>query len=131
MSADKPWYRSFWLMTLITLLGLFTFWYVALPRVHVYYSEQGSSQLDFVWNTQNRIYRGEIRPGGVTADAGHIFPDEEFLMVLDWTASKRNHCIMINPQWPTTSIYIGADGNIDMSEGSGTDVERLSKCPWD
>jgi hypothetical protein len=128
MNVNKPWYRSIWRMTLITLLSLFTFWYVALPRVHVYYSDKGIGQLDFVWNTQNRIYRGEIAPGGVTADSGHIFPDKEFSMVLDWTASRKNHCIMINPKWPTTSIYIGPDGNIDVNEGSGTDVDRLYKC---
>lgn len=129
MNASRPWYRSFWRLTLLIPLTLFIFWYIALPRVHVYYSDSANSQLDFVWNTQNRIYRGEILPGGVTADSGHIFPDEKFTMVLDWTALRRNHCALIIPKWPITNIYIGPDGTIDRSHEGGTDVEQLRPCP--
>lgn len=54
-------------------------------------------------------------------------------MVFDWRTRKGNgrHCVNINPKWPNTDIYLNADGSIDLSEGGGTDVDRLSKCPWD
>lgn len=131
MNVSKPWYRSLWRVTLLTLTAAYTFWYMATPRVGVYYSDAGASQLDFVWDTQHSIHRGEISPGGVTGDVGHTFPTKDFFMEFHWTASRRNHCIMINPKWPETNIYIDAGGNIDMSKGSGTDVDRLSKCRWD
>lgn len=131
MGATKSWCRSISRLMLITLLGLTFLWYAALPRVHVYYSSVAQGQLDFVWDTNNVVYRGEISPGGVTADTGDVFPDENFFMILFWTALERNHCIMVNPKWFTTNIYIGPDGTIDRSPGGGTDVDRLSPCVED
>lgn len=129
MNASKPWYRSFWRVLLLTLTAIYSFWYMGQPRVEVYYSDTAKSQLDFVWNNTHVIYRGTILPGGATGDSGHIFPDESFFMFFEWTASKKHRCLKINPKWPTTKIYIRADGTIDSSSKSGTDLDRLSFCP--
>jgi hypothetical protein len=128
MNASKPWYRSFWRVLLLTLTAIYSFWYMGQPRVEVYYSDTANSQLDFIWNTTHSIYRGTIGPGGATGDSGHIFPDESFFMFFEWTASKKHHCLKINPKWPTTRIYIRADGTVDSSSKSGTDLDRLSSC---
>lgn len=85
--------------------------------------------MEFVLNTQHDIFRGEISPGESTGGPGHLFFDENFFMQFDWTVSKKSHCIMINPKWPTTSIYIGADGAIDKNPNSGTDSDLLEECP--
>lgn len=130
MSASKPWYRSVWRVVVLTLTTLYSFWYMATPRVGVYYSDKAAGQLDFIWDTQHSIYKGEIPPGGVTGGIGDIFPNDKFFMDFHWTASRKNNCIRINPKWPTTSIYINADGNVDITEGNGTDIERLTKCTW-
>jgi hypothetical protein len=123
--------RKFYLRRrlLILLLLIYFVWYVSVPRVKVYVSEKGSGKLQFVLNTQHDIFRGEILPGESTGGPAHLFPDDDFFMRLDWTASKKSHCVMINPKWPTTSIYIGADGAVDQSPGSGTDSDRLEECP--
>jgi hypothetical protein len=115
------------LLTLLLLIYLV--WYVAVPRVKVYFSDEGSGKFEFVLNTQNDIFRGEIFPGESTGGPGHLFPDDNFFMRLDWTASNKSHCIMISPNWPTTNVYIAADGNLDKSSSSGTDLEQLDKCP--
>ena len=50
-------------------------------------------------------------------------------MRLDWWNAKGlNRCVSITPQWPTTEIHIDRNGEIDTSEGSGTDGERLKVC---
>jgi hypothetical protein len=46
-----------------------------------------------------------------------------------WDKSGRSRCISIIPKWPSTNIYLDADGNIDWRKESGTDVDRLKKCP--
>lgn len=128
-NADKRcrFYLKRRLLTLLLLIYLV--WYIAVPRVKVYFSEDGSGKLEFVLNTQNDIFRGEIFPGESTGGPGHLFSDGDFFMRLDWTASNKSHCIMINPSWPTTNIYIAADGTLDKSSSSGTDLEQLDKCP--
>ena len=132
MSVSRPWYRSFWRVLLLTLTALYSFWYMATPRVGVYYSDKGTGQLSFVWDTQHSIYRGEISPGGVTGDAGHIFPNENFFMEFYWWRdNERRHCISITPKWPAMNIYINADGEIDRSNEGGTDIDRLKECQWD
>ena len=115
------------LLTLLLLMYLV--WYVAVPRVNVYFSEKGSGKLEFVLNAQHDIFRGEILPGESTGGPGQLLPDDNFFMRLDWTVSNKSHCIMINPNWPTTNIYIAADGTLDKSSSSGTDLEQLDKCP--
>lgn len=43
----------------------------------------------------------------------------------------RNHCVNVTPKWPTTHIYLDANGDIDTREGSGTDTDRLKQCTTD
>jgi hypothetical protein len=102
------------------------------PGVTVHYAENGKEELKYIWNVQDRIYKGRMQPGGGTFDSGFIFPDEDFFMQFDWWGDKgRRHCISITPKWPNTEIYLDADGDIDMRKGSGTDVDRLKECQWD
>jgi hypothetical protein len=130
--SGKVWYRSLSLCTFLILVAVFFSWWVALPRVHLYYSKGGSEDLSFVWDTQHRVYRGQIRPGGITGDTGHIFPQDDFFMVLFWSRPGRpRQCVSILPKWPFTSIYIDAEGDIDMSTDGGTDISRLKACPYE
>ncbi|WP_223457792.1 MULTISPECIES: hypothetical protein [unclassified Pseudomonas] len=117
------------LLTLLLLIYLV--WYVTVPRVKIYFSEEGNGKMEFILNTQHDIFRGDISPGESTGGAGHLFPDDDFFMRLDWTASNKSHCVMISPSWPTTSIYIAADGVLDKSPSSGTDSDRLKQCITD
>lgn len=51
-------------------------------------------------------------------------------MMFDWWSDKGgSHCISITPKWPTTEIHLDRSGNIDISEGSGTD--RFKQCTTD
>lgn len=128
---NKP--RLFYIKhRLITLLLLLYFiWYVTVPRVVIYFSEHGAGEMKFVLNTEHDIFKWRIYPGESTGGPGHLFADENFFMQLDWSNLGKRRCIRINPKWPTTNIFIAADGSIDMSKEGGTHVDRLSKCPWD
>lgn len=107
-------------------------WYYAPPKVYIFYSKDGTKDISYVLNTQNRIVRGDLRPNETTGDVGHIFPNEEFFMRFDWwSAGERRHCISITPKWPTTEIYLDRNGDIDRSKGSGTDTDRLKQCLTD
>lgn len=114
---------------LAMLFIVYFIWYVFLPRAKVYYSEEGVGKLSFVLNTQHDIFRGEISPGQSTGGPGHLFKDDNFFMQFDWTVTGKSHCIRINPEWPATSIYIGADGVLDSGRTSAADSNRLAKCP--
>ncbi|RZO08833.1 hypothetical protein EKG40_10755 [Pseudomonas moorei] len=111
------------------LLLIYFAWYVSVPRVKVYYSDEAAGKLEFVLNTQHDIFRGEISPGQSTGGPGHLFPDDNFFMQFDWTVSQKSHCVIISPVWPTTRLYIGADGALNSSPNSGTDSDRLKECP--
>jgi hypothetical protein len=129
MSASEKRPRHIGRWTGLILIGAVVCWYVAIPRVVVFYSKDGTKNISYVLNTQHTIVRGELLPGKTTGDAGHIFPDDEFFMRLDWWNVKGlNRCVSITPQWPTTEIHIDRNGEIDTSEGSGTDGERLKVC---
>lgn len=114
---------------LAILFMVYFIWYVFVPRAKIYYSEEGAGELNFVLNTQHDIFRGEISPGHSTGGPGHLFKDDNFFMQFDWTVSGKSHCIRINPEWPTTSLYIGADGVLDTGRTSAADSNRLAKCP--
>lgn len=123
------------LAVLFLILTPFAFWYVATPTVKVHYSKEATETLGVVWNTENRIYRsgrGGLYPGESSMDFGHIFPDDAFFMEFYWWGNKtRNHCVNITPKWPTTHIYLDANGDIDKRENSGTDTDRLKQCITD
>lgn len=134
MNASKRLRGCFkWLCVPLLPIAAFYFWLFTLPGVTVHYPKEARESLSYIWNVQHRIYKGQMTPGGGAFDTGFLFPDDNFFMVFDWWSTKGNgqHCVSITPKWPNTDIYLKADGSIDMSEGSGTDVERLSKCPWD
>lgn len=114
---------------LAILLLIYFVWYVSVPRVKVYFSEEGGGKLEFVLNTQHDIFRGEISPGQSTGGPGHIFKNNDFFMQFDWTVSGKSHCVRISPKWPATSIYIGADGALDSGHTSAADSDRLTECP--
>nr|WP_124323050.1 hypothetical protein [Pseudomonas chlororaphis] len=117
---------------ILLVLSPIAFWYVATPRVAVYFPKDGYGELTYIWNTKDRIDKGKLKPGDATADTGFIFPDDEFFMEFYWHPhAGRRHCISITPKWPRTSIYLDASGSIDMSDRGGTDVDRLKECVWD
>lgn len=69
-----------WPFLVVLLLSPLIFWYVATPRVAVYYSKDGKGELRYIWNTQHRIDKCGMLPGEATADLGHIFPNDQFFM---------------------------------------------------
>lgn len=110
------------------LLAPIVFWYVATPQVSFHFSEKGQGRLGYILNVQHDISKGEIYPGEATGGAGHIFPNGKFFMEFDWNNSGKSHCIRVNPKWPNTDVYIGADGAID-SRTDGTLVEPCGGLP--
>lgn len=128
--------RRTWLIRVLWIPVVYfaiTHWDIALPTVNVHYSKAGQNEFRYIWNVQDRIYKGGMRPGGGAMDNGFFLPDDEFFMEFSWWSKEggRNHCISITPKWPNTDIYLDADGNIDMRKESGTDVDRLKQCQWD
>ncbi len=96
----------------------------------VHYAKSGKGELKYIWNVQNRIYKGRMKPGGGTSDTGFIFPDDKFFMEIHWwRAGVRMRCVSITPKWRTTHIYLDENGNVDKRKGSGTDTDRLKRCP--
>ena len=104
---------------------------MAIPRVRFFFSANGSEEISYILNTQHSIDKDEIQPGKGTSGFGRIFPNEDFFMEFYWEISGNQHCVRINPKWPTTNIYIGPDGNIDKSPEGGTDIDRLERCQLD
>ncbi|WP_229635641.1 hypothetical protein [Pseudomonas syringae] len=120
-----------WLWVPLLPVTAFYLWNFTLPGVTVHYPKQAREEFNYIWNVQHRIYKGEMKPGGGAFDTGFLFPDDDFFMMFDWWSTKGNgqHCVSIKPKWPSTDIYLNVDGSVDVSEGSGTDVDRLSSCP--
>lgn len=131
--ASKPRTRHMrWLwIPLLPLLAI-VFWGAAVPTVTVHYSNEGREEFRYIWNVQHRIYKGRMLPGGGTFDYGPLFPDDKFFMeIYWWNDNVSRQCVNITPKWPDTNIYLDANGNIDHSEGSGTDSDRLKQCITD
>lgn len=76
------------------------------PTVTVHYAENGKEELKYIWNVQNRIYKGRMQPGGGTSDNGFIFPDEDFFMQLDWWSERAAIIASASPQNGRTPISI-------------------------
>lgn len=120
------------LLPLLVLLLIVLWQIIVLPTAIVHYSKNGVDELRFIWNVQHRIYKGGLPPGGSTRDHGFLFPDEKFFMEVSWWNDKDlRHCVNITPTWSNTHIYLDANGDIDRSEGSGTDSHRLKQCITD
>ncbi|MCR8720349.1 hypothetical protein NVV30_16830 [Pseudomonas syringae] len=107
-------------------------WDFATPYVSVYYSDKADGELSYTWINDNRIKRGGIGPGGATGDSGHLFQKKDFFMYFQWwdNAGIRG-CVNIDPQWPETTIFIDANGRMDLNAKGATDVKRFSSCPDD
>ncbi|MGV6394873.1 hypothetical protein ACTUVN_005017 [Pseudomonas caspiana] len=122
-----------WRYILLSPIAAFYLWSTALPEVTVHYPKEAREDFYYIWNVQNRIYKGEMKPGGGAFDTGFLFPDDDFFMEFDWwnPKGKGRYCVSIKPKWPNTDIYLNTDGSINLSEEGGTHVDRLSKCPWD
>lgn len=128
-------YARIFSMLLLLLLSPFAVWLIATPTVTVHYSKQAKEMLGAIWNTNDRIYRSAragLYPGEISVDYGPLFADENFFMEFYWWGEKtRNHCVNVTPKWPTTHIYLDANGDIDRRDGSGTDTDRLKQCITD
>jgi hypothetical protein len=119
------------LLALILLLVILWKAYI-LPNATVHYDKNGTEELRYIWNVQHRIYKGRLPPGASTTDQGFLFPDEKFFMMFDWqNKDGRPRCVYITPSWFGTHMYLNANGDIDHSEGSATDSDRLKPCPSD
>ena len=131
MTANKPKIRSDrW--ALITLLILpILFWYLATPVVVVNFSHEGKEEYLYIWNTQHRIYKGEMpKGGGASVERGHIFPDKDFFMMFNWWKKKGlRWCIDITPKWgKTLDIYLDEVGRIDTVKTAPDVIARLKQC---
>lgn len=120
------------LLPLLVVLLIALWRIIVLPAATVHYSKNGVDELRFIWNVQHRIYKGDLPPGSSTRDYGFFFPDEKFFMEISWWNDKGlRHCVNISPKWSNTHIYLDANGDIDQSEGRGTDSDRLKQCITD
>lgn len=84
-----------------------------------------------MWNTQDRIHRGDIRHGGSAVEFSYIFPDKDFFMMFDWWTDKGfKRCIDITPKWGSTiDIYLDDIGRIDTAKTAPEVIARLKQCP--
>jgi hypothetical protein len=129
MLVSKFRFCCFFIVVLVLLppLGF----YLALPWVYISYSDKAVGDLRVRVNTHDRIARWWLSPGATLPEYGHIFPDDDFFMQLDWYfADERRRCVGIRPKWPSTHVHIGADGQIDMSAEGATDLDQLEPCPY-
>jgi len=109
-----------------------THWDIALPTVNIHYSKDAKGELRYIWNVQGRVFKGRMQPGGGTRDYGFMFPNERFFMEISWwNDGTLRRCVNVTPKWPNTHIYLDANGDIDHSESSGTDSDRLKQCITD
>ncbi|WP_256352631.1 hypothetical protein [Pseudomonas sp. PDM31] len=117
-----------WLPFLVLLL--IVLWRIAvLPTATVHYSKKGLDDLRFIWNVQDRVYKGRLPPGSSTGDHGFLFPDEKFFMEISWwNDGDLRRCVNITPKWSNTHIYLDANGHVDRSS---TDFQGLKQCITD
>lgn len=118
-------------MFFLLLVTPVAFWYLASPVVAVNFSPNSKDEFRYVWNTQDRIHRGDIKHGGSSVEFSYIFPDEDFFMMFDWWADKTApRCIYITPKrWSTLDIYLDEHGRLDTTKTDKEVIERLKPCP--
>ncbi|MBP5078109.1 hypothetical protein HUS84_29925 [Pseudomonas chlororaphis] len=129
-SAGKSRSGCLWLLLIpLVPLAIFLGRIAVLPSATVHYPKDGNEELKYIWNVQHRIYKGILPPGGAITDYGHLIPGEDFFIEADWWGKNvRHHCVSIKPKWPSTHIYLDANGNIDYSPNNGIDKDRLKPC---
>lgn len=105
-------------------------WYIASPVVAVNFFPNSTEEFHYAWNTQHRIYRGNIKHGGSAVEFSHIFPDKKFFMMFDWwTNAGFQNCIYITPKWGRTiDIYLDKTGRIDSAKTGPEVMTRLKPC---
>ncbi|RMT25994.1 hypothetical protein ALP50_03632, partial [Pseudomonas syringae pv. spinaceae] len=107
------------------------FWYVASPVVAVNFSHEGKEEFRYIWNTQHRIYKGDMPKGGGSAvEFSYIFPDKDFFMMFDWwTDEGFQRCIDITPEWGRTiDVYLDDIGRINTTKTTPDVIARLKQC---
>ncbi|MCH5510751.1 hypothetical protein [Pseudomonas syringae] len=107
------------------------FWYLASPVVAVNFSHEGKEEFRYIWNTQHRIYKGDMPKGGGSAvEFSYVFPDKDFFMMFDWWTDKAfQRCIDITPEWGSTiDIYLDDIGRIDTAKTAPHVIARLKQC---
>ncbi|WP_346399248.1 hypothetical protein [Pseudomonas syringae] len=131
MPVHKPKIRyGRWMFLLLGILPV-AFWYFSSPVVAVNFSPNSKEEFRYVWNTQDRIHRGDIRHGGSAVEFSYIFPDGDFFMMFDWWTDKGfKRCIDITPKWGSTiDIYLDDIGRIDTAKTAPEVIARLKQCP--
>lgn len=130
MSAKKNKTHYFrWTLLILTSLPIvfrFNFW----PTVYIKLSPLATEDFHYVWNTQDRIYRGDLRNGKSTIEFGHLFPDEDFFMRFDWWTDKGfSRCIYVTPKWgPNLEIHLDAYGLIDTKKTNRENLSNIRQC---
>lgn len=131
MSVSKPesGYRR-WMLLLLTVIPV-AFWYLASPVVAVNFSPNSKENFRYVWNTQDRIHRGDIRHGGSAVEFSYIFPEGDFFMMFDWWTDKGfKRCVDITPKrWSTMNIHLDEIGRVDIDRTAPEVIARLKGCP--
>ena len=130
MHVNKPEVRyGRWILLILVILPP-AFLYLASPVVAVNFSPNGKEEFQYVWNTKNRIHRGDIKHGGSAVEFGYIFPDENFFMRFDWWTDKGfQRCIDITPKWGMTiDVYLDQAGRIDIAKTATEVIARLKQC---
>ena len=101
---------------------------LVLPIATLHYPKSATHDLRYIWNVQDRVYKGILPPGASTSDQGALFPKDDFFMRVDWAGGTHRGCAVITPTWRGTDIYLDENGDFDRSEGNLTDWEQLSAC---
>ncbi len=129
-NVSKPKIRYGRWVFLLLLVSSIAFWHFASPVVAINFSPDSKEEFRYVWNTQDRIHRGDIRHGGSAVEFSHLFPGKDFFMMFDWwTDTGFQRCIDITPKWGRTiDIYLDETGRIDTTKTVPDVIARLKKC---
>lgn len=130
MNANKTGRRNRrWILLILVALPI-AFWYFGFPVVAVNFSPNSEGEFHYVWNTQDRIHRGDIKHGGSAVEFGYLFSDDDFFMMFDWWTDKGfQRCIDITPKWGRTiDIYLDETGRIDIAKTGPDVISRLKQC---
>lgn len=119
-----------WVLFFLLIFPI-AFWYFASPVVAVNFSQDGKEEFRYIWNTEHRIYKGDMPAGGgASVEYGHIFPDKNFFMRFDWWTDKgAQRCVYVTPKWGRMiDIYLDEMGRIDSAKTAPDVIARLKQC---
>ena len=105
-------------------------WYVVTPRMTVHLNDSAATDIRYRWNVNNRIFRGAFGAGGRVTEPAELLSGQRFYMVFEWWINPDDvgECVMVIPKWYGTDIYLDANGKLDQSPESGTDLDRVMHC---